>query len=47
MALQYLKGAYKPEKEQLFTLVDSDRTSGNNFKLKEGRFRFDVRGNFY
>ena len=43
-AFQYLKRAYKQEGNQLFTWVDSDRTRGNGFKLKEGRFRLDVRG---
>ena len=45
-AFQYLKGAYKQEENQLFTQVDSDRTSGNSFKLKEGKYRLYVRGIF-
>ena len=35
---QYLKGAYKKAGEGLFTRAYSDRTRGNGFKLKEGRF---------
>jgi len=46
-AFQYLKGAYKQEGSQLFSRVDSDRTKGNSFKLKEGRFMLDVRGKFF
>ena len=38
-AFKYLKGDYKLERNQLFTWIDSDRTRGNGFKLKEGRFR--------
>jgi len=40
---QYLSGVYKQEGNQLFTRVDSDRTRGNSFKLKERKFRLDVR----
>ena len=46
-AFQYLKGAYKQEGSQLFERVDNGRTRGNDFKLKEGRFRLDVRGKFF
>ena len=46
-AFQYLKGAYKQEGSQLFERVDNSRTRGNGFKLKEGRFRSDVRGKFF
>ena len=46
-AFQYLTGAYKQEGGQLFEGVDNVRTRGNGFKLKEGRFRLDVRGKFF
>ena len=39
VAFQYLKGAYKQEGDQLFTWLDSDRTTGNGFILKDGKFR--------
>ena len=47
MAFQYLKGAYKQEGEQMFTRMDSDRTRGDGFKLRQERFRLDVRRKFY
>ena len=46
-AFQYLKGAYKQEGSQLFERVDNSRTRGKGLKLKEGRFRLDVRGKFF
>ncbi|KFQ86767.1 hypothetical protein N337_00884, partial [Phoenicopterus ruber ruber] len=46
-AFQYLKGAYEKDREGLLTRAGSDRTRGNGFKLKEGRFRLDVRKKFF
>ncbi|GAB0210234.1 hypothetical protein GRJ2_003489200 [Grus japonensis] len=47
VAFQYLKGPYKKAGEGLFTRAWSDRTRGNGLKLKEGRFRLDVRKKFF
>jgi len=44
---QYLKGAYKKAGEGLLTRAWSDRTRGNGFKLKEGRFKLDTRKKFF
>ncbi|GAB0202601.1 hypothetical protein GRJ2_002725700 [Grus japonensis] len=46
-AFQYLKGAYREAGEGLFIRECTDRTRGNGFKLKEGRFRLDVRKKFF
>ncbi|PKU41620.1 hypothetical protein llap_8072 [Limosa lapponica baueri] len=46
-AFQYLKGAYRRDGEGLFIRVWSERARGNGFKLKEGRFRLDIRKKFF
>ncbi|KFV18493.1 hypothetical protein N340_04324, partial [Tauraco erythrolophus] len=46
-AFQYLKGAYRKAGEGLFPRACSDRTRGSGFKLKEGRFRLDLRKKFF
>jgi len=46
-AFQYLKGAYKKAGEGLFTKAWSDRTRCSGFKLKEGRFRLDIKNKFF
>ncbi|KFW10561.1 hypothetical protein N327_12162, partial [Fulmarus glacialis] len=46
-AFQYLKGAYKKDGDRLFSRACYDRTRGNGFKLKEGRFRLDIRKKFF
>ena len=43
VAFQYLKGAYKKDGDRLFNRACSNRTRGNGFKLKEGRFRLDIK----
>ncbi|GAB0207272.1 hypothetical protein GRJ2_003192800 [Grus japonensis] len=46
-AFQYLKGAYRKDGEGLIIRECSDRTRGNGFMLKEGRFRLGVRKKFF
>ena len=47
VAFQYLKGLYKQEGERLFTSMNSDRTRGNGFKIRQGIFRLDIRKKFF
>jgi len=42
-AFQYLKRAYRKDGDWLLSGACCDRTRGNGFKLKEGRFRLDIR----
>jgi len=42
-AFQYLKGACKKDGDKLFSRACCDRTRGNGFELKEGRFRLDIK----
>jgi len=46
-AFQYLKRPYKKAGEGLLTMAWSERTRGNGLKLKEGRFRLDIRKKFF
>ena len=43
VALQHPKGNYRKERDRVFSRVCGDRTRGNGFKLKEGRFRLDIK----
>uniref|UniRef100_A0A8B9FJP9 Reverse transcriptase domain-containing protein n=1 Tax=Amazona collaria TaxID=241587 RepID=A0A8B9FJP9_9PSIT len=46
-AFQYLKGAYRDAGEGLFMRDCSERIRGNGFKLKQGKFRLDLRKKFF
>jgi len=43
---QYLNGAYRKDGENLFSKACCNRTQNNGFKLREGRFRPDIRKKF-
>ncbi|KAK4825918.1 hypothetical protein QYF61_003413 [Mycteria americana] len=46
-ASQCFKGAYEKDGDRLFSRACCDRTKGNGFKLKEGRFILDIRKKFF
>jgi len=47
VAFQYLKGAYRKDGENIFSRACCDRTRSNGFKLRQGRFRLDIRKKFF
>jgi len=42
-AFQYLDGVYRKDGENPFSRVCGNRTSSNGFKLREDRFRLDIK----
>jgi len=44
---QYLKGAYRKEWENIFSRACCGRTRNSGFKVREGRFRLDIRKKFF
>ena len=44
---QYLKGAYSESGAGVLSPVTSEKTRGNGLKLCQGKFRLDIRKNFF
>ena len=44
---RYLKGAYSESGVGLFSLVTGDKTRGNSLKLHQGKFRLNIKKNFF
>jgi len=45
-AFQYLKGACRKDGDNLFSKACCDRTRSNSLKLRDCRFRLDIRSKF-
>ncbi|CAM4571986.1 unnamed protein product [Caretta caretta] len=46
-AFNYLRGGSREDGSRLFSVVEEDRTRSNGLKLQWGRFRLDIRKNFF
>ena len=46
-AYQYLKGVYRKAREGILIRICNDMRRQNSFKLKECRFRLDIRKKFF
>ena len=46
-AYKYLKGGCQEDRTRLFSMVPSDRTTGNKHKLKHKKFHLNMRKNFF